>query len=37
GNELEQAVNEMLFKWMKSSGAAKDPTENELKKRRKKR
>lgn len=37
GNDLTQAVNEMLFEWMKPSGAAKDPTENELKKRRKKR
>ncbi|SMP93818.1 Relaxase/Mobilisation nuclease domain-containing protein [Epilithonimonas pallida] len=37
GNELKQAVNEMLFEWMKSSGTVKDPAENELKKRRKKR
>ncbi len=37
GNELKQAVNEMLFKWMRSSGTAKDPSENELKKRQKKR
>lgn len=37
GNDLKQAVNEMLFKWMRSSGTAKDPSENELKKRRKKR
>lgn len=36
-NELKQAVNEMLFEWMRSSGTAKDPSENELKKRRKKR
>lgn len=35
--ELKQAVNEMLFEWMKSSGTAKDPAENELKNRRKKR
>ena len=35
--ELSKAVNEMLFEWMKSSGTAKDPAENELKKRRKKR
>lgn len=35
--ELNKAVNEMLFEWMKSSGTAKDPAENELKKRRKKR
>lgn len=34
--ELSKAVNEMLFEWMKSSGTAKDPAENELKKRRKK-
>lgn len=34
--ELSKAVNEMLFEWMKSSGTAKDPGENELKKRRKK-
>ncbi|ATN07239.1 mobilization protein [Chryseobacterium indologenes] len=37
GQELKQAVNEMLFEWMKSSGTAKDPAENELKKRKKKR
>jgi len=37
GNELKQVINEMLFEWMKSSGTAKDPAENELKKRRKKR
>ncbi|MDP9955010.1 hypothetical protein J2X97_000647 [Epilithonimonas hungarica] len=37
GNELKQVVNEMLFEWMNSSGTAKDPAENELKKRRKKR
>ncbi|CAA7387165.1 hypothetical protein CHRY9393_01472 [Chryseobacterium fistulae] len=35
--ELSKAVNEMLFEWAKSSGTAKDPAENELKKRRKKR
>ena len=35
--ELSKAVNEMLFEWMKSPGTAKDPAENELKKRRKKR
>ena len=35
--ELNKAVNEMLFEWMKSSGTAKDPAESELKKRRKKR
>lgn len=34
--ELTKAVNEMLFEWTKSSGASKDPAENELKKRRKK-
>ncbi|HAO26991.1 MAG TPA: mobilization protein [Chryseobacterium indologenes] len=37
GQELKQAVNEMLFEWMKSSGTAKAPAENELKKRKKKR
>lgn len=37
GKELNQAISEMLFEWMKSSGTAKDPVENELKKRRKKR
>lgn len=36
-SELNKAVNEMLFEWMKDSGASKDPAENELKKRRKKR
>ncbi|MPT32597.1 MAG: mobilization protein [Chryseobacterium sp.] len=36
-NELKQAVNKMIFEWMRSSGTAKDPAENELKKRRKKR
>jgi len=35
--ELSKAVNDMLFEWTKSSGTAKDPAENELKKRRKKR
>ncbi|MDE5518720.1 relaxase/mobilization nuclease domain-containing protein [Elizabethkingia meningoseptica] len=35
--ELNKTVNEMLFKLMKSSGTAKDPAEDELKKRRKKR
>ncbi|WP_187477707.1 relaxase/mobilization nuclease domain-containing protein [Amniculibacterium sp. G2-70] len=37
GNELKKAVNEMLFELMKSTGTARDPAENELKKRRKKR
>lgn len=37
GNDLKQAVNEMLSEWMKSSGTAKDPAADELKKRRKKR
>ena len=37
GNELSKAIDEMLFDIMKSSGTAKDPAENELKKRRKKR
>ncbi|PTT78454.1 MULTISPECIES: relaxase/mobilization nuclease domain-containing protein [unclassified Chryseobacterium] len=36
-SELNKAVNEMLFEWMKSSGTAKDPAEKELKKRRKSR
>ncbi len=36
GNELSKAIDEMLFELMKSSGKAKDPAENELKKRRKK-
>ncbi|MFC4162847.1 relaxase/mobilization nuclease domain-containing protein [Epilithonimonas zeae] len=36
GNELKKAINEMFFKLMKSSGNSKDPAENELKKRRKK-
>ncbi|KQR91427.1 mobilization protein [Chryseobacterium sp. Leaf180] len=35
--ELNSAVNEMIFEWMKNSGGNKDPAENELKKRRKKR
>ena len=34
--ELNKAINEMLFEWTKSSGTAKDPAENELKKRRRK-
>lgn len=36
-SELNKAINEMLFELMKSSGTAKDPAENEFKKRRKKR
>jgi hypothetical protein len=36
-NELDTALNEMLFELRRSSGSAKDPAENELKKRRKKR
>ena len=36
-NELSKAVNKILFELLKSSGTAKDPAENELKKRRKKR
>jgi hypothetical protein len=36
-NALSKAVNEMLFELLKSSGTAKDPAENELKKRRRKR
>ena len=35
--EVMKAVDEMLFELLKSSGTAKDPGENELKKRRKKR
>jgi len=35
--ELNKAVNEMRFELMKSSGTSKDPAEDELKKRRKKR
>ncbi|MGA9212958.1 relaxase/mobilization nuclease domain-containing protein, partial [Kaistella sp.] len=34
--EINKAIDEMLFEFMKSSTAAKDPAENELKKRRKK-
>ncbi|WP_073335424.1 relaxase/mobilization nuclease domain-containing protein [Chryseobacterium carnipullorum] len=37
GGEFKKAVNEMLFELMKSTGPARDPAENELKKRRKKR
>ena len=37
GNELNAAVNELFFELMKSSGSAKDPAEQELKKRRKRR
>ncbi|AZA79681.1 MULTISPECIES: relaxase/mobilization nuclease domain-containing protein [Weeksellaceae] len=36
GNELKKAVNEMFFELMRSSANSKDPAENELKKRRKK-
>ena len=35
--ELSRAVNEMLFEWTKHSGTSKDPAEEELKKKRKKR
>ena len=35
--ELSRAVNEMLFEWTKHSGPSKDPAEEELKKKRKKR
>lgn len=35
--ELKRSVNEMIFQFSKTSGSAKDPAENELKKRRKKR
>lgn len=34
--EINKAIDEMLFEFMKSSTTAKDPAENELKKRRKK-
>lgn len=37
GNEFSKAIDEMLFELMKSPITAKDPAENELKKRRKKR
>lgn len=37
GNELNKAVNELFFEWMKSSGSVKDPAEQERKKRRKRR
>ena len=33
--ELSKAVNEMLFEWTKHSGTSKDPSEEELKKRKK--
>ena len=33
--ELSRAVNEMLFEWTKHSGPSKDPAEEELKKRKK--
>ena len=33
--ELSKAVNEMLFEWTKHSGPSKDPAEEELKKRKK--
>lgn len=35
--ELSKAVNEMLFEWTKNSGTSKDPSGEELKKKRKKR
>ena len=34
-NDLTKAVDEMIFEFMKSSGGAKDPAENELRKRKK--
>lgn len=37
GNELNAAVRQLFFELMKSSGSAKDPAEQELKKRRKRR
>ena len=33
--ELSKAVNEMFFEWTKHSGTSKDPAEEELKKRKK--
>lgn len=33
--ELSKAINEMLFEWTKHSGTSKDPAEEELKKRKK--
>ena len=36
-NEIIKAVDEMLFELMKSTTTAKDPAENELKKKRKRR
>jgi hypothetical protein len=33
--ELSNAVDEMLFEWTKHSGTSKDPAEEELKKRKK--
>ena len=33
--ELSKAINEMLFEWTKHSGTSKDPSEEELKKRKK--
>lgn len=36
GNKLNEAINDMFFDWMTSSGTAKDPAEGELKKRRRK-
>ena len=33
--ELSKGVNEMLFEWTKHSGTSKDPAEEELKKRKK--
>lgn len=36
-NELKDAVEEILFEFMKSSATAKDPAENELKRKRKRR
>ncbi|AYZ35229.1 mobilization protein [Chryseobacterium indologenes] len=37
GNQLNKVVNELFFELMKSSGTAKDPAEDERKKRRKRR
>lgn len=37
GKELSQSIDQLIFEFGKSSGAGKDPAENELKKRKKKR
>ena len=35
--ELQKSINDLIFEFSKSSGSGKDPAENELKKKRKKR